>query len=71
MKFLVLLGFIGVIFCAQAEIVEEFYSPVRLKSTALDYSLGENQAKYTFEFSTLDGSKSKMLYSIIPGKLDH
>ena len=71
MKFLVLLGFIGVIFCAQAEIVEEFYSPVRLKSTALDYSLGENQAKYTFEFSTLDGSKSKMLYSIdgVEGKV--
>lgn len=70
MRTLVLLIFIGAASISHAEILEEWYSQVSLKSDSLDSSLAENQAKYTFEFHFLDKSKNKVLYSIdgIEGK---
>ncbi|MFK7784265.1 MAG: hypothetical protein AB8B56_04065 [Crocinitomicaceae bacterium] len=64
MRTFMLIAFIGITVSAQAGIKEVWYSNVVLKSDSLDPSLSENEAKYTFEFVGLDGTKENMIYSI-------
>lgn len=64
MKNLILLVFIGLFGNVQAEILEEVYLQYYLTSDTLDATLADQQSKFTFEFSTLDGSSNRMIYSI-------
>lgn len=72
MRALILIAFLGLIGNASAEIIEKWYPNVSLRSDSTDTSLTVNQSKYTFEFSPIDGSKSKILYSIdgVEGKAE-
>lgn len=64
MKNLLLIVLIGVIGNVQAGILEEWYPNCVLKTDSLDSTLNDEQSKYTFDFSTLDGSSNQMVYSI-------
>lgn len=64
MKNLLLIAFIGILGNAQAGILEKWYPQCVLKSDSLDSTLSDNQSKFTFEFSPLDGSTNQLIYSI-------
>lgn len=64
MKQLISLAFIGLFGTAHAEESKELYLSYYLKSETFDSSLEDQQSKFTFEFTTIDGSSNKMIYSI-------
>lgn len=64
MKNLILVLFLGGIGHAKAEDLKEVYLQYYLKSDSLDVNLNDQQSKYTFEFTTIDGSSNQMIYSI-------
>jgi hypothetical protein len=64
MKNLLLIAFIGLIGNVEAREIEETMPVCFLNSDSLDSTLNNNQSKFTFEFTALDGSTNQMIYSI-------
>lgn len=64
MRNLIVFTFIGMFGNVQAEVLEEVYLQYYLTSDTLDATIADQQSKFTFEFSTLDGSSNRMIYSI-------
>jgi hypothetical protein len=55
---------LGIFGTARAGIKEVVYQTCTRVADSVDQQLDDNQAKYTFRFIELDGSKNRMIYSI-------
>ncbi|MDG1330968.1 MAG: hypothetical protein P8P74_01455 [Crocinitomicaceae bacterium] len=64
MRTLLFIAFASLLGNVHASEIEELVIGCALASDSVDAQLEENQAKYTFKFTSIDGSKSRMLYSI-------